>query len=233
MRGIFFAMSALVYGPEGADFLSEVLRAEGIETEPVQVTEALEGLPAELQTFRAGIRTEEQEDDYNRVMLPALLRGLGHRDPTDALLYRLVEAVHEYHGWYSMYPETLPVLAELQKRGFTMAVVANWRPSLTRFVREFGLDGYCRAAVAADAVGMAMPDPYFFHKALKHVGLKAAEVMHVGPSLHTDVAGASRAGLAPVWLNRTGITTGHDLLTITDLRGLLMLAPKAGEGVWN
>jgi hypothetical protein len=40
-------------------------------------------------------------------------------------------------------------------------------------------------------------------------------------------------GILPVWLNRTGISTGHEVLTVTDLRGVLMLAPKAGDEAWN
>jgi HAD superfamily hydrolase (TIGR01509 family) len=233
MRGIFFDMNALVYGPEGADFLSEVLRAEGIAVEPVEVTAALQTLPPELQAARENIRTEAQENDYNLAMLPALLAALGQEDPTEALIYRLVETVHEYHAWHSMYPETLPVLEALKQRGFVLGVVANWAPSLHRFIREFELDGYFKAVVAAQEVGLSKPDPFPFHQALKQAGLQAEDVVHVGPGLQADVTGATRAGLLPVWLNRTGIHTGHEVLTITDLRGLLTFAQKAGEDGWN
>lgn len=229
MRGIFFDPGALVYGPEGADFLGEVLRGEGIAAEPAEVAEAFARLPAELQALRQAIRTEEQEDDYNRAMLPALLSTLGARGVTDALLMRLAEAVHQYSAWYSLYPETLPVLEELKNRGYTLAVVANWAPSLGRFLREFELDGYFGAAVASGEVGLSKPDPYIFHQALKRTGLAAADVLHVGPSVTRDVTGALRAGIKPVWLNRTGIPTGHEVVTVSDLRGLLLLAPGAGD----
>ncbi|HWI60202.1 MAG TPA: HAD-IA family hydrolase [Symbiobacteriaceae bacterium] len=233
MRGIFFDLNALVYGPEGADFLSEVLRGEGIQAEPAEVADALSRLPAELQALRRTLRTEEQEDDCNRAMVPALLANLGVPGVTDALLMRLVEAVHQYSGWYSMYPETLPVLEELKNRGYVMAVVANWAPSLGRFLREFELDGYFQAAVASGEVGLSKPDPYIFHQALKQVGLPAEQVFHVGPAIAQDVTGALRAGLTPVWLNRTGIPTGHEVISITDLRGLLLLEPKAGDTPCN
>lgn len=233
MKGIFFDITALVYGPEGADFLSEVLRGEGIAAEPAEVADALKRLPAELQAMGQHLRDEEQENEYNRLMLPALLTALGVKNPTDALLMRLVETVHQYSAWYSLYPETLPVLEELKNRGYRMAVVANWAPSLGRFLKEFELDTYFQAVAASSEVGLSKPDPYIFHQALKQLGLTPDQTLHVGPSINQDVTGALRAGLTPVWLNRTGIATGHEVVSITDLRGLLMLAPKAGEGTWN
>jgi HAD superfamily hydrolase (TIGR01509 family) len=233
MKSIFFDITALVYGPEGADFLSEVLRAESIQAEPAEVADALGRLPAELQAMRQQLRDEEQENEYNRLMLPALLTALGVKNPTDALLIRLVETVHQYSAWYSLYPETLPVLEELKNRGYQMAVVSNWAPSLGRFLHEFELDAYFQAVVSSSEVGLSKPDPYIFHQALKKLNLAPEQVLHVGPSINQDVTGALRAGLTPVWLNRTGIATGHEVISITDLRGLLMLAPKAGEGAWN
>lgn len=224
IRGITFDMRALVYGPAGAEFLSEVLQAESISAGATEVEEALGRLPEELRLAASAMRSEEQEDDYWRSVLPALLPEVGVRFPTDALVLRLLEAVHEAHAYWSMYPETLPVLQELKNRGLRLAVVSNWAPSLGRFVREFELDSFVDVVVSSAEAGLAKPDPYIFHQALKRMGLKAEEVLHCGPSLQEDVTGALRAGMSPVWLNRTGISTGHEVLTITDLRGLLMIA---------
>lgn len=228
IRAITMDVQAILFGPLGADFLSEVLRGEGISVEPVEVTEAMERFPAELKNLRLTMRTEEQENEYNRVMIPSLLTNLGVNHPTDALLMRLVETVHEYHAYFSMYPETLPVLEELKKRGLRMAVVANWEPSLGRLLREFELDGYFEAVVPSLTLGVAKPDPFIFQRTLKQIGVAAEDAVHIGPSLKEDVTGAMSAGMTPVWLNRTGISTGHEVLTITDLRGLLMLAQGPG-----
>jgi HAD superfamily hydrolase (TIGR01549 family) len=234
MRAILFDMNALVYGPTGADLLADILQSEGVATSAEQVSAAMNHLPAELSGLRSAMRTEEQENDYNRALMPALLEALGTPNVTDALLMRLVEAVHEYHAFYSMYPETLPVLQELKNRGYRLGVVANWEPSLHRFVREFELESFFRTVVPAAEVGLRKPDPYIFHQALRQVGVEAREAMHVGPFLREDVNGATQAGVLPVWLNRTGITTGHDVLTVTDLRGVLLLVPaEAGEEACN
>lgn len=223
IQAVLFETRSLVYGPEGAEFLSEVLKSEGIQAEPAEVKEALSRLPGGLADLRTSIRTEEQEADFQRAMIKPLLTNLGVTDPTDALLLRMVETLHQYSAWYSMYPEVLPVLEELRRRNLKLAVVSNWEPSLGRFLKEFELGGYFAATLSSFAVGAHKPDPFIFHRALESLGVTADEALHVGPSLEEDVAGALGAGIRPVWLNRTGIPTGHEVLTIEDLRGLLML----------
>lgn len=229
ITAILLDLRALAYGPEGADLIGEVLRAEGIAAEPAEVAAALDRLPLELREARSAIRTEEQEEEYRRAMVGPLLANLGIAFPTDALLMRLLEALHEYPAYWSLYPETLPVLHELRERGLLLGVVANWEPSLHRFLREFELDSYFGAVTSAQEVGVAKPDPFIFRRAIQVLGVTAGQAIHVGPSLREDVAGAVQAGIHPVWLNRTGIPSGHEVLTIKDLRGLLLLAQKAGE----
>lgn len=229
IRAIFFDVRSLLYGPQGAELLTEVFRSEGIGVEPGDVADGLSRLPEALKLARPQIRTEEQENDYHRAMIPQLLRNVGVPYPTDALVMRLVEAVHQYSAWWSMYPETLPVLEELKKRSFTLGVIANWEPSLRRFLTEFEIDPYFAVITSSMEAGAAKPDPLLFRKAIREAGVREAEALHVGPSIEEDVAGAISAGMRPVWLNRTGISTGHEVLTVEDLRGLLVLAQKAGE----
>lgn len=229
IRAVFFDVRALLYGPQGAELLAAVLQGEGTSASPEAVTEAMAGLPAEGREARGRIRTEEQEDEYHRAMLPLLLRALGHGDPAGPVLARLVEAVREYPAWWSMYPEALPVLAQLQRRGLALGVVANWEPSLRRFLAEFEIDHYFRVILSSMAAGVAKPDPRLFALGLEAVGCAAGEALHCGPSLPEDVAGAQAAGLRPVWVNRTGIPTGHEVVTVNDLRGLLLLLGNGGE----
>lgn len=229
IRAIFFDVRSLLYGPQGAELLAEVLHSEGIEVESGDVADGLSRLPEALKLARPLIRTEEQENDYHRAMIPELLRSVGVPYPTDALIMRLLEAVHQYSAWWSLHPETLPVLEELKKRGFTLGVIANWEPSLRRFLAEFEIDAYFTVITSSMEAGVAKPDPLLFRKATKEAGVSAGEALHVGPSIEEDVTGAISAGMRPVWLNRTGIVTGHEVLTIEDLRGLLVLAQKAGE----
>lgn len=57
--------------------------------------------------------------------------------------------------------------------------------------------------------GPVKPDPDHFHRTLSAMGLAADDVVHVGNSLRSDVAGAQAAGVSAVWLARTEEDVDH------------------------
>ncbi len=59
-------------------------------------------------------------------------------------------------------------------------------------------------AVTSEDVRAYKPRPEVFEQALKHLGVRSQEAVHVGDSLTADVGGAARAGLRTVWVNRGG-----------------------------
>lgn len=58
------------------------------------------------------------------------------------------------------------------------------------------------ALVTSEDTRSYKPDPRIFEVALQRTGWRRERVMHVGDSLHSDVAGARAAGLCAGWLNR-------------------------------
>lgn len=223
MQAMLFDVMALLYGPVGPELVTEILASEGVQVTEPEVAEALGALPAELRAFERAMRTEAEEVDWERARWRPLLQNLGIPFPTDALLLRLVETAYGYDGFYSLYPETLAVLHALKERGLKLGVIGNWAPSLPRLIQAFELDAFIDLVLPSSVAGVAKPDGLLFRQAAGALGAPASETVHVGPSLTQDVLGASAAGLGAVWLNRTGIETGHEVLTITDLRGLLLL----------
>jgi putative hydrolase of the HAD superfamily len=67
---------------------------------------------------------------------------------------------------------------------------------------EVGLGAYFAHAANAPRVGSAKPDPVIFHTVLEALGAVAGDAVHVGDSPHHDVAGAHRAGMHAVLLDR-------------------------------
>ena len=68
------------------------------------------------------------------------------------------------------------------------------------------------------------PQPEIFHAALNRLGLAAADVLHVGDSLTSDVAGAGALGIPVAWVNRHARSRpSHASIDyeISDLRELL------------
>jgi putative hydrolase of the HAD superfamily len=50
--------------------------------------------------------------------------------------------------------------------------------------------------------GHEKPSAAFFGEAVKAAGVRAERIVHVGDSLHHDVAGAEAAGMTPVLIDR-------------------------------
>lgn len=84
------------------------------------------------------------------------------------------------------------------------------------------LDLPCR--ITSEDVRSYKPRPEIFLAALDLLGLPAADVLHVGDSLTSDIAGATTLGMPVAWVNRRARPRPpHKLIDyeITDLRDLL------------
>jgi len=103
------------------------------------------------------------------------------------------------------YAEVPAVLAALD--GIPRAVVSNAD-------HEFLIDILGRNGLRFDAVITSestrtyKPRPRIFETALESLQVAPRDVVHVGDSLHADIAGASRLGMRTVWVNRAGVHRG-------------------------
>jgi putative hydrolase of the HAD superfamily len=98
-----------------------------------------------------------------------------------------------------LYDDVRPALERLHGR-FRLFAVSNGNADLA----AIGIAGYFERALAARDAGMLKPDPRIFALLLEQAGLDAARALHVGDDAVADVEGARRAGVTPVWLNRSG-----------------------------
>lgn len=90
---------------------------------------------------------------------------------------------------------------------FGLALITNGLEDVQRPRLERSTIGGCfDAVVISEEVGAAKPDPAIFQVALARMGLpRRDEVLMVGDSLTSDVAGANRAGIDVCWFNPTGL----------------------------
>lgn len=56
-----------------------------------------------------------------------------------------------------------------------------------------------------------------FELALRDTGFNPKEVVHIGSSLRRDICGADAAGIRALWLNRKGLHTPDDVLSLRQL----------------
>lgn len=113
---------------------------------------------------------------------------------------RLAAALHEAHLRVDVYPGVRETLEAL--RAYPRVLVTNADVDMMEEVlRRTGLrfDG----VVTSQSVKAYKPARILFETALSHLGVKPAEVLHVGDSFVADVVGAKRAGMRAAWVTGT------------------------------
>lgn len=58
------------------------------------------------------------------------------------------------------------------------------------------------AVICSEEVRSYKPDGHIFRQALDRLGVDPSRAIHIGDSLHSDVAGAQQAGIAAAWICR-------------------------------
>jgi HAD superfamily hydrolase (TIGR01509 family) len=115
--------------------------------------------------------------------------------------------------------DTLPVLANLKRRGVKTAIVSNtpwgssghtWRSELARH----GLLTAVDAVVFCTDVGWRKPHPSPFRRALDILGVQAKEAVFVGDDPVWDVEGANGAGVRPILLATRAHATNPSQVTV-------------------
>ena len=129
---------------------------------------------------------------------------------------------------YAAFDDALPVLERLSAE-HRLGVVTNGASDTQRDkLGALGLGRFFGAVVISGEAGVGKPEPAVFRLALEALAVAPARAAHVGDSLESDVAGASRAGMHAVWLSRAGDAPpaggprpGASIHTLAELPGVL------------
>lgn len=123
------------------------------------------------------------------------------RGQNPALAERMLEHFYEIyprHG--ALFADVLATLAQLRSRGIILGVLTNGRTTTqAEKLRRFGLELLLDVTLISEREGLRKPGRRFFELALQRSGVLAAQAWHVGDHPMADVAGASAAGLTPIW----------------------------------
>ena len=90
-----------------------------------------------------------------------------------------------------------------------------------------GLKGYFTDLYVSDDIGYAKPNINFFTESMDRAGLEPSEILMVGDSLVSDIAGAREAGIDSVWYNPysleslSKISADYEIEDLHELAGIL------------
>lgn len=136
-----------------------------------------------------------------RRVVEATFAGLAPPGALDALFADLWATFARPSSW-RLVEEAVDLVARLHAEGFRTAVVSNWDDRLPRLLAALGLTPHLDAVVISAEVGVEKPDPRIFEEALRRLGVRPDEAVHVGNDPEADGRGARLAGLSLVLLGR-------------------------------
>ena len=130
--------------------------------------------------------------------------GLDDRgDLMDGVAQAMGEAM--FQNLPALNPHIEETLARLRADGYRIGMVSNTGRTWGRFLREvqdrLGVTRYFDVRVFSDEARVRKPAREIFDLALRALGAKPAEVVHVGDDVTADVAGARGAGMRAIWYN--------------------------------
>lgn len=103
---------------------------------------------------------------------------------------------------FRAFPEIKRILKRLRNLGFKLSVISNAPPELDEILKRTGIHNFFDSIIISENVGYEKPDIMIFKKALNALKVKPEETIYVGDNYITDIKGAIKAGITPVWLRR-------------------------------
>jgi FMN phosphatase YigB (HAD superfamily) len=124
-----------------------------------------------------------------------------HVRPKDFILEGLVGLWNKNKLLSKLYPDTMPMLADL-KQEYKLVLVANIDCFNKDLVDRFMIREYFDIVQLSCDVGMLKSDKGFHEEILKKLGMDADEVLMVGDSLESDIGAAKNVGMSGVLVDR-------------------------------
>jgi len=136
---------------------------------------------------------------------------------------RVVELL-QHPGSIRLFPEAREVVEELTATGARLGIVTG-RPLAGPDLDLLGIRHHFDPVIDAFAMGSIKAEGHMFARAARVAAQCGCVGWHVGDHYDDDVAGARKAGLRPVLVDRRGAYPDADCPRITDLRSLFQIIP--------
>lgn len=128
---------------------------------------------------------------------------------------------------FDFFEGCLAMLCRLRRRRRTVVITNGPLYSQRPKVEQVCLSEHVDRILLAANYPWQKPSPEIFVEAMAQEGVSSSDVLHVGDSLGSDIAGAEAAGLDSCWVNPSGRCGPQrpkptfEIAVITELEGLL------------
>jgi len=153
-----------------------------------------------VERFERAVMTKPYDDQVQ--MFKDAFEATGSQ-PKDWIIEKLIGIWNSSKLLAKPYPETIEALESLKKKGVKIALVSNtFLRSVDGLLEKFGMDKLFDAVCWSYECGYLKTDAELINTALQQLGVSKEDAVFVGDSMETDIAGAEKAGITPVLIDR-------------------------------
>jgi putative hydrolase of the HAD superfamily len=207
IRAVTFDVThTLIHCPRLGEIYAEVLGRHGVEVPPAEAGRLVRIVWQELACVADPSRDRftshpEGPAGWWKRFLERLCEHLEAPPPSRFAAAELFARFARADAW-EVYPEVPETLAALRGQDLRLGVVSNWDTRLPDILDRLGLSPFFDALIYSSAVGAEKPDRRIFEAALRSLGVRAGEALHVGDGRLEDVEGAQAVGMHSLHLTR-------------------------------
>ena len=220
VKAVFFDAGGTLFKPYPSvgEIYAEVAGRHGLKAPAHE----LESLFHETWKARDGLASlsghsgEKEERKWWYALVHEVFSKIGSVTDFELFFEELYDLFARPEVW-RLFPDVLPALLELKKRGKIVGIISNWDSRLFGICEGLGLAAHLDFILASAVVGAAKPHPKIFEEALRKAQVLPKEAVHVGDSLTDDVWGAEQAGIQGILIDRSGLRPSQ-VPTITQLQ---------------
>lgn len=187
-------MKAILFDLDNTLLDFYTLKMSAIDAALVAIKNA--GLKADMQMVRNELNALFKMHGWeHQQIFQLLLEKVGEPNPK-ILAAGIVAYRKEKMKHVQTYPQVVPTLNELKKRGYKIGIVTD-ADTLQGWIRltELGLENMFDAVITRDENGIRKPHALPFQRALEQLSVTPEETLHVGDWPARDIAGAKALGL--------------------------------------
>lgn len=138
----------------------------------------------------------------------------------EALALRMCHELYELYispDHYILFDDVIPALEALQAKGFKMAVVSNFAPTLPDILAAKGVERFFDPIVVSTLAGYEKPDPRIFQHTLEITGLDPAKVLYIGDHETNDLWAPAQVGIQAIRIKRYDYQQGEGIRSLLEL----------------
>lgn len=201
----FFGTLAKFY-PDREEIQIQALNEFDIATSPQQIKYGYKFADSYMEKINSSNKPISLMDSNERIIFFSeyellILDNAGIQ--VDLITARNIwKTVQQIPYGFKLYDDVIPVLSELYTSDFNLGIITNMGKSLYDICDQLEISKFLSFIITSEEVGIGKPSPEIFQSALSKSECEIHEVIHVGDSYDSDIAGALSLGIKALLINR-------------------------------